>query len=105
MKRPLSKLPDTAKLCELQAKEKIQRHKKEWRNLDAQYENNLNEIYMKVIKRPFLYELRSATSQPKSIKNQGADLVPKGKKKEKKKQKGIVREGVGSNGTANNKSF
>ena len=38
MKNPLSRVPDTAKVCELEAKAKIDRHKKHWKNLDREYE-------------------------------------------------------------------
>lgn len=37
MKGSLAKIPDTAKICELEAKAKISRHKKYWKNLDAEY--------------------------------------------------------------------
>lgn len=39
MKHNLMKLPDTAKINEVQAKVKIDRHKKYWKNLDRQHEN------------------------------------------------------------------
>lgn len=58
MKKNLSKLPNTAKICENDAKMKIERHKKYWRSLDKQYESDLNNIYAKILQRPFLYEMK-----------------------------------------------
>lgn len=37
---------------------KIERHKKYWRSLDKQYESDLNNIYAKILQRPFLYEMK-----------------------------------------------
>lgn len=60
---------------------------------------------MKVIKRPFLYELQSAYSQPKQIRNQEADFLVKANKKKKKKQKGKPKEEVESKENGKNNSF
>ncbi len=65
MRPNLKKLPDTAKICEQEAKMKIQRHKKYWKKLDKDYEEDLNDIYGKILKRPFLYELQGAKSDRK----------------------------------------
>ena len=65
MKPNLKKLPDTAKICENEAKMKIERHKKYWKKLDREYEEDLNDIYGNILKRPFLYELQSVKSERK----------------------------------------
>ena len=56
MKSPLASIPNSSRACEAEAKNKVQRHKKHWKALDSDYEDQLNHIYSKVIKRPFLYE-------------------------------------------------
>ncbi len=37
MKANLQKIPNTAKICENEAKMKIERHKKYWKNLDREH--------------------------------------------------------------------
>jgi hypothetical protein len=64
---------------------KIERHKKYWKNLDRQHESNLNELYAKILKRPFLYELQSAKSPKKPYPQ--AEIPSKPKKAKFKQRK------------------